>query len=84
MAVQAKSVEISNWCNPSSRDAELRVYAVGHLSDGNDALAGRICLTARCGAMSMQIHPTVAETRELIAALQWSLEAVEPVVAEAA
>jgi len=81
----AKSVEISNWCAPSSRDAVLRVYAVGHhMSDGGDAMAGRICLTAHCGAMSMQIHPTVAETRELIAALQWSLEAAEPVVAEAA
>ena len=83
MAVQAKSVEISNWCAPSSRDAVLRVYAVDHMSDGKDSLAGRICLTAHCGAMSMQIHPTVAETRELIAALQWSLEAAEP-VAEAA
>jgi hypothetical protein len=80
----AKSVEISNWCDPSSRDAVLRVYAVDHMSDGKDSLAGRICLTAHCGAMSMQIHPTVAETRDLIAALQWSLEAAEPVVAEAA
>lgn len=78
----SKEVSISNWCAPRQVDAEVRVYALDdHRDDHGGRLKGRMMLTVRTGASSLQVCPTAAEARDLIAALQWALE---PVVAEAA
>lgn len=71
-------VHISHWCNPSEDAATIRVRQLGDNSIEHPQLADRITLCIDVGyATTVHLRPTAAEARDLIAALQWALHAVE-------
>lgn len=64
--------------------ADARVWPLNFEAEKHLGMLGRLTLTLKTGAAYIQISPTAAEARDLIAALQWALEPAEQVVAEAA
>lgn len=62
-------------------DAAIRVWPIDNSTEKYPALAGRLTMTLRTGAATVQVNPTAAEARDLIAALQWAQEPAEQVEA---
>lgn len=73
----SKAVTVSKWLRPQEDAADITVWPVGHNSVNHPDLAGRVCIAAYIGAATLSLHPTVAEARALIAALEWALEPQE-------
>lgn len=73
--MQSKSISFSHWCSPSETRAEITVSPIGAGGDQYRALRERIRFCVYSGAAHIQFNPTPAEALELIAALQWALEA---------
>lgn len=79
-------VEISGWASLARGgiDAAIRVWPLDNSTEKYPALAGRLTMTLRTGAATVQVNPTAAEARELIAALQWALDPAEQLTGEVA
>lgn len=76
MSATSREVRISHWCNPAESAGRIRVNEVGHNSQAHPELQGRITLALDLGvSTTVHLRPTVAEVRELIAALQWAMHA---------
>lgn len=72
-------VALSDFTGPAT--AAARVWPLNVDAEKHLGMLGRLTLTLKTGAAYIQISPTAAEARDLIAALQWALEPAEQVEA---